>query len=377
MSSVFSPVSFLVVTYNQEKYIGAAFESALRQEGFPIEIVVTDDHSNDRTFEIVQQMAQEYRGPHKIILNQNPKNLGIVPQVNRAVGLSTGEFIVGMAGDDISLPNRARRSYEEWCKSGKTAHSIFFNCRVIEADGKDTGIPFVASYRRIEKNHYNLTISGGISWEILPADRPESVYGNWVLGASHAFSRESFEVFGPLRMSLPAEDRAIPYRSILLGEVRYVDEIAVMYRRHDSNYWPNGASEEKVGFFKKREMRHEIEAHQQAIRDLAKAGEIGLISQEKAKKIQKRCREVIVNKGLNLAVSDDVPLLGLGRFLRGDLFEENRIQYYATLLKMTAEKIFRLKGLHLLRKLLGRSRHEKRAAQKPVMEKPVMEKPAS
>lgn len=236
MSLVFSPVSFLLVTYNQEKYIRAAFESALRQEGFPIEIIVTDDHSTDRTFEIVKQMTQEYMGPHKIILNRNAKNLGIVSQLNRAISLSTGEFIVGMAGDDISLPNRARRSYEEWCNSEKKAHSIFFNAELIDSTGIIQNIKYIKQWKNLKSGGLSLQHYNQSWWTISPAKNPRSIYNNWVLGATHAFSRKTFSTFGLLEKFLLVEDHAIPFRAGLLGNIRFVDEVVLLYRRHENNW---------------------------------------------------------------------------------------------------------------------------------------------
>ena len=293
MSSVFSPVSFLVVTYNQEKYIRAAFESALRQEGFPIEIVVTDDHSTDRTFEIVQKMAKEYRGPHKIILNQNPKNLGIVPQVNRAVSLSSGELIVGMAGDDISLPDRAARTYEEWIHSDKTAHSIFTNAKVIDEQGNLAAQRYFERFVRHGKNDFELYYPKQQMMNFRPLASGLAAYENWVLGATHAFSRASFDIFGPLGEALVVEDRAIPFRSLLLGEVRFVDEDLVLYRRHRGNFWPDNPSREQLRKIAEREYWNRESTHRQAIQDLERAAAQGLLEASEAQKHIRLSRSAI------------------------------------------------------------------------------------
>jgi hypothetical protein len=58
-----------------------------------------------------------------------------------------------------------------------------------------------------------------------------------VLGAAHAWRRELFDVFGPLDEQVIREDAAIPFRAALLGNVLYVDEVLVRYRRHDSNLY--------------------------------------------------------------------------------------------------------------------------------------------
>jgi glycosyltransferase involved in cell wall biosynthesis len=62
-------VSFIVVAYNQDKYIKEAVLGAFSQTYQPLEIILSDDGSSDLTFEIMQDMVEKYVGPHKIILN--------------------------------------------------------------------------------------------------------------------------------------------------------------------------------------------------------------------------------------------------------------------------------------------------------------------
>ena len=76
-------VSFAVIAYNQERFIREAIEGAFAQTYEPLEIILSDDCSPDRTFDIMQEMAAAYDGPHKVVLNRNEPNLGLVPHVNR------------------------------------------------------------------------------------------------------------------------------------------------------------------------------------------------------------------------------------------------------------------------------------------------------
>ena len=73
-------VSYCLISYNQENFIRDAIESALKQDYHPLEIIISDDNSSDRTFEIAEQIVTEYKGTHSVILNQNkitPKALRI------------------------------------------------------------------------------------------------------------------------------------------------------------------------------------------------------------------------------------------------------------------------------------------------------------
>ena len=67
-------VSMIITAYNQEGYIRATIEGAFSQTYEPLEIVMSDDCSPDGTFAIMEEMAAAYSGPHKLVLNRNPKN---------------------------------------------------------------------------------------------------------------------------------------------------------------------------------------------------------------------------------------------------------------------------------------------------------------
>ena len=101
-------LTYCLVTYNQEKYVRESVLSAFAQTYSPLEIVLSDDCSTDRTFEIMRELAAGYRGPHRIILNRNERNLGLGMHASKVWGeLSSGRWLIGAAGDDISLPERA------------------------------------------------------------------------------------------------------------------------------------------------------------------------------------------------------------------------------------------------------------------------------
>ena len=101
--------SLVLLTYNQEKFVAEAVKAALSQQCSPIEILITDDCSNDTTFDIIREIAEIYNGPHKVILNRNDKNLGLLQHIDKAHELSSGEVIIIAAGDDISNPNRCQK----------------------------------------------------------------------------------------------------------------------------------------------------------------------------------------------------------------------------------------------------------------------------
>ena len=99
-------VTFAVIAYNQERFIREAVEGAFAQTYSPLEIILSDDGSSDKTFDVMQALVAKYDGPHHVMLNRNSKNLGLAGHVNHIMERATGDIIVLAAGDDISRPER-------------------------------------------------------------------------------------------------------------------------------------------------------------------------------------------------------------------------------------------------------------------------------
>jgi glycosyltransferase involved in cell wall biosynthesis len=208
-------VSFIVLAYNQQQFVAEAISGALAQTYQPLEIVISDDCSTDGTFDVIKAEVNAYRGPHKIVAMQMPRNLGIGEHVNQAFSKCSGRLIVGGAGDDISLPKRVETVVKRWQEGGRKAKSIY------------------SAYRECDKNG---VLSDRVVRSIQPKtqrDLPARVrVWNAALGCTHCYDRESFEMFGPLNKDVMFEDAAINFRSWALGGILEIDEPLVIYRMH-------------------------------------------------------------------------------------------------------------------------------------------------
>ena len=87
----------LLLAYNQQETIESAIDSVLGQQCEPIEIVLSDDASSDRSFELMQAAAERYRGPHVVVARRNATNLGIGQHYNELVRATRAPLLVTLA----------------------------------------------------------------------------------------------------------------------------------------------------------------------------------------------------------------------------------------------------------------------------------------
>jgi glycosyltransferase involved in cell wall biosynthesis len=209
------PVTFIMFAYNQERFIAEAVQGALSQTYSPLEIIISDDCSDDQTYNIINSIVSSYAGSHRIIARRNETNLGLLRHINTVIGLAGGDLLVVAAGDDISAPQRTERLVEVWLK--ENAKVIWSNAVVVDQHGKFHGRFYGREIPRI-------------------ATLNDTLYGRSVVaGAMCAWDRSVFDVFGPLKGDMVNEDVIIPFRGALLGKVCYIDEELISYRKHGSN----------------------------------------------------------------------------------------------------------------------------------------------
>lgn len=93
-------VSVIIPAYNIAKYIGEALDSVLAQTCQDFEIILINDGSPDTPeFERVLEPFREQ------IIYLKQENAGVGPARNAAIGVSRGELLAFLDGDDVWLPD--------------------------------------------------------------------------------------------------------------------------------------------------------------------------------------------------------------------------------------------------------------------------------
>lgn len=93
-------VTICIPAHNSEKWIGATVRSALAQTWPNKEIIIVDDGSTDRTYQIIRQ----YEASNvKIITHENK---GACAARNTALKIAKGDYIQWLDADDILAPDK-------------------------------------------------------------------------------------------------------------------------------------------------------------------------------------------------------------------------------------------------------------------------------
>lgn len=188
-----------------------AVRSMLAQDCPPIDVLLSDDCSSDGTFEVLQEEAEAYDGPHRIILNRNSTNLGVIDHIHRVFSLVDADVMINCAGDDLSHPHRVLRNIEVF-ESEKPLLACS-HAKVEYADGS----PAPRVYAKAD--FYRST-------EAWTAATSMQLY----LGATAVWHRDIFDKYGPIQARNCFEDLVFGFRAALEGRVAVIDEELVTYR---------------------------------------------------------------------------------------------------------------------------------------------------
>lgn len=205
-------VTFAVFAYNQEKYIREAIEGAFAQSYEPLDIILSDDCSSDRTFEIMQEMAKAYNGPHEVRVRRSEVNKGLGDHINSVVKMVKTDWIVVAAGDDVSMPYRTQhlmRSLNSTTQPPSLLHSAAIK---ISEQGA-----FIEIY---QNKFIDVLADTGRTIE----------HRAYVLGATVAWHRSLFDNFEKLPENLMYEDQVLQVRAQLCDGIGYITDPLVHYR---------------------------------------------------------------------------------------------------------------------------------------------------
>ncbi len=333
--------SIILISFNHEAFIEAALLSALRQDMADFELVIVDDASTDRTQAIIREvLARDEFVGRRISKIFNEHNQGVLAAVNTAMAAATGDVFVMMAGDDISMPDRLRRTLHIFAEAPEV-QLVYGEVAFIDERG--------AALRPVP--------AGGMAQRFTYArGRFGRIYaGASPCGASAAYRRRLYDVFGPMEAGTHAEDNCYWVRALLLGAIHHDPACYIQWRQHSanlSNYQPSAGDDWRPRHLDWMEKHAGMSA--QWLRDIEVARTQGLISAWRAAVVRYAAMREDATWSLEVASLRADPW---GRWLRSawKLLQVGRFSTTFRMLKLRLFRSRREKRWQVLAKLKSNS----------------------
>jgi len=209
-------VSIVIGAYNAERYLAQTLDSLLAQTMRDFELIVVDDGSEDRTFEILKEY--ENRDPRMRPL-RIPHG-GIVDAANAGLDAARAELIARADADDIHMPERLQKQVH-YLEAHPEVVAVGSRMQMIEPYGS----PLRDSDHKLAHEE--------IEAALLTAD-------GWALPQPAAMLRKSVAMkVGAYRKDyLWSEDLDLFLRMAEIGRLANLPDVLVQYRIHpNSTNW--------------------------------------------------------------------------------------------------------------------------------------------
>ena len=121
--------------YNGEKYLNQAIESILKQSLADFELLVINDGSTDKTFEILDKYQKQ---DSRVKIIHQEKNFGLTKSLNKAIRLAQGKYLARIDADDLAYSSRFEKQADFLEKHSKIA-LVGSQADIINEEGKIIG----------------------------------------------------------------------------------------------------------------------------------------------------------------------------------------------------------------------------------------------
>ncbi len=129
-------VTVIVPCYNAARYLRQALDSIAAQTVRPLECLVVDDGSTDRSAEI----AGEYGPPFRLF---RQANAGRAAAANYAIARARGDVVMFLDADDFWLPGMIEAQTETIIRTGAT----MAYCPAVRCDETGQDLPITVAAR--------------------------------------------------------------------------------------------------------------------------------------------------------------------------------------------------------------------------------------
>lgn len=221
------PISVVMASFNGEKFIQEQIQSILDQSLLPLEIIICDDNSSDKTVEIIKSINNPI-----IKLFVNNESLGVVANFKKAVSFANPENMIAFADqDDIWLPNKIETLYIEILEINNEQYPtlVYSDLSLINEKREIINPSFWNQLHHDEHEHCIETL----------------LFGNFITGLSILMNKKMREHFLMKPDDIILHDVWLAFIAFSIGKVRRISVPLALYRQHTNNVNYNSRSKKR------------------------------------------------------------------------------------------------------------------------------------
>ncbi len=237
-------VSIVIATYNGEKFLRKQLDSVFNQTYKNIEIIAVDDCSTDNTVDILNEYAAQH---DSFTVVRNEHNLGYVKNFEKGFLLANGNYIAPCDQDDVWLSTKI-----EVLVNHIGDHAIVYcDSEFIDGTGQSLNTKMSETKTLTDFDSPLMYIEVGIS----------------ALGHAILIQKEVVLAAMPFPI-LFSHDNWLGFVATFDSSVKFVNEVLVQYRRHDTNLTNALLKKDRKKNIPKRTRQERIENAQQRLQTL-------------------------------------------------------------------------------------------------------------
>jgi glycosyltransferase involved in cell wall biosynthesis len=141
-------VTIGIPVHNSGKYLRQTLKSICQQTYKYIEIIISDNASDDNSCKIIEEEAA---ADPRIKYVRNSKNIGYAENVNSIIRLSRGKYVAIFHGDDIYAPTMLSKQVA-YLEANPSCGGCFTLAKYIDKNGDEINHSALADLLRIDKN---------------------------------------------------------------------------------------------------------------------------------------------------------------------------------------------------------------------------------
>ena len=131
-------VTIIVLSYNHASFLEECLKSVFSQSYVNVEVIIVDDFSNDDSQSTITSFLEINDIEVQCIFNK--ENLGNCKSFNKALELSSGDFIIDLAADDVLFPDSVSKKVSFFESQDLYCNMIYSDVEYIDEHSKSLGI---------------------------------------------------------------------------------------------------------------------------------------------------------------------------------------------------------------------------------------------